>query len=118
MSKTTMALLALLAYKAYKSLGSQPAQTQPPAPSRNPSDDRDHRYNPRPRGGLGDILRNILGGGPVPGPVLSQGLGNTVRDLEDSGHGEIARSWVDRGTNRPITHGNWKQRSVRMPSEI
>jgi uncharacterized protein YidB (DUF937 family) len=28
---------------------------------------------------------------------------HTVRDLEQSGHGEIARSWVGRGANRPIT---------------
>jgi uncharacterized protein YidB (DUF937 family) len=39
----------------------------------------------------------------MPGPVLSRGVGNTVRDLEESGHGEIARSWVGSGANRPIT---------------
>jgi uncharacterized protein YidB (DUF937 family) len=38
----------------------------------------------------------------VPGPVLSRGVGNTVQDIERSGHGEIARSWVGRGQNRPI----------------
>jgi uncharacterized protein YidB (DUF937 family) len=26
-----------------------------------------------------------------------------VQDLDRSGHGEIARSWVSRGPNRPIT---------------
>jgi uncharacterized protein YidB (DUF937 family) len=35
--------------------------------------------------------------------VLSRGVGNTVQDLEKSGHGEIARSWVGRGPNSPIT---------------
>jgi uncharacterized protein YidB (DUF937 family) len=39
----------------------------------------------------------------MPGPVLRRGLDNTVRDLEDRGHGDIARSWVARGPNRPIT---------------
>jgi uncharacterized protein YidB (DUF937 family) len=104
MSKTTIALLAFLAYKAYKSRGSQPAHTQPPAPSRDPNDDRDDRYRAQPRAGLGDILRNILlGGASVPAPLLSRGVSNTVRDLENSGHGDVARSWVDRGTNRTIT---------------
>jgi uncharacterized protein YidB (DUF937 family) len=133
MSKTTMALLALLAYKAYRNLSSPPAQTQAqapaPSPSRYPRDDRDerdarrddrddrdsrrddrddrygsdNRYAPQRGGGLGDMLRDILGRGSVPGPVLKRGVDNTVRDLENSGHGEIARSWVGRGENRPIT---------------
>src|SRR4029077_17445727 len=53
-------------------------------------------------GGLAGVLRTIFGGGSVPGPVLSRGVGNTVQDIERSGHGEIARSWVGRGQNRPI----------------
>jgi len=97
MSKITMALLGFLAYKAYKGLGSsQPAQAS--APSRYPSAQRDEEP-----GGLAGVLRTIFGGGPVPGNVLSRGVDNTVRDLEQSGHGEIARSWVGRGANRPIT---------------
>jgi uncharacterized protein YidB (DUF937 family) len=97
MSKITMALLGFLAYKAYKGLGSsQPAQASPP--SRYPSAQRDEEP-----GGLAGVLRTIFGGGPVPGNVLSRGVDNTVRDLEEKGHGEIARSWVGRGANRPIT---------------
>ncbi len=49
------------------------------------------------------MLRTIFGGGPVPGNVLSRGVDHTVRDLEQSGHGEIARSWVGRGANQPIS---------------
>jgi uncharacterized protein YidB (DUF937 family) len=98
MSKITMALLGLLAYKAYKGLGSsQPAQQN--APSRYPSE---QPASAEP-GGLAGVLRNIFGGGSVPGPVLSRGVGNTVRDLEENGHGDIARSWVGRGHNQPIT---------------
>ena len=97
MSKTTMALLAFLAYKAYK--GSQPAQAGVPSPypggqGREPQGAE--------AGGLAGVLRTIFGGGSVPGPVLSRGVGNTVQDIERSGHGEIARSWVGRGQNRPI----------------
>jgi len=129
MSKTTMALLALLAYKAYKSLTLQPSQARAPTPQ-YPREDRDYqrddlderygaderygrdqRYNrdgpddrSAPRGGgLGDILRDIFGRGSVPGAVLRRGVDNTVRDLDHSGHGDIAHSWVGRGENLPIT---------------
>lgn len=102
MSKTTMALLAFLAYKAYKSLAnSQP--TQAGAPSRLPSGAPNETYRPEAEGGLAGILRTIFGGGAVPGSVLSRGVNNTVRDLEHSGDGDTARSWVARGANRPIT---------------
>ena len=100
MSKTTMALLAFLAYKAYRNFNnSHPAQAG--MPSRYPS-------APPPsssgaEGGLAGVLRTIFGGGSVPGNVLSRGVDNTVQDLDRSGHGEIARSWVSRGPNRPIT---------------
>jgi uncharacterized protein YidB (DUF937 family) len=102
MSKTTMALLAFLAYKAYKNLtSSQPAQAG--GASRVPGGTPNESYRPEPEGGLAGILRTILGGGSVPGSVLSRGLNNTVRDLESSGDGDAARSWVGRGANRPIT---------------
>jgi uncharacterized protein YidB (DUF937 family) len=95
MSKTTMALLAFLAYKAYKGLN-QPQPAQAGVPSPNPG------REPQEPGGLAGVLRTIFGGGSVPGPVLSRGVGNTVQDIERSGQGEIARSWVARGQNRPI----------------
>jgi uncharacterized protein YidB (DUF937 family) len=99
MSKITMALLAFLAYKAFKGMNpQQPAQAG--VPSRYPgSQDRE----PQEPGGLAGVLRTIFGGGSVPAPVLKRGVGNTVEDIERSGHGEIARSWVGRGQNRPIS---------------
>jgi uncharacterized protein YidB (DUF937 family) len=99
MSKTTMAMLAFLAYKAFKGMhAEQPAQARVPSPAPNGQG----REAQEP-GGLAGVLRTIFGGGSVPGPVLSRGVGNTVQDLERSGQGEIARSWVDRGPNRSIT---------------
>ena len=98
MSKTTMALLAFLAYKAYKGMNAQqPTQAGVPGPQGR---------EPQEPGGLAGVLRTIFGGGSVPGPVLSRGVGNTVQDIERSGHGEIARSWVGRGQNRSITPEN------------
>ena len=101
MSKTTMALLAFLAYKAWKSFGNSDA-AQPGGPARIPANQGSDRRNDEP-GGLAGVLRTIFGGGSVPGAVLSRGADSTVRDLERSGHGEIARSWVGRGANQPIT---------------
>src|SRR6476620_10454694 len=95
MSKTTMALLAFLAYKAFK--GMHQPQAQAGVPSPNPA------REPQEPGGLAGVLHTIFGGGSVPGPVLSRGVGNTVEDMERSGHGEIARSWVGHGENRPIS---------------
>jgi uncharacterized protein YidB (DUF937 family) len=101
MSKITMALLAFLAYKAFKAMNpQQPAQAGAPSPHPG-GQGRDSQG--AEAGGLAGVLRTIFGGGSVPGPVLSRGVGNTVEDFERRGHGEIARSWVDRGPNRPIT---------------
>ena len=91
MSKTTMALLAFLAYKAFKGMRQPQAQAGVPSPNRGGQD-----REPQEPGGLAGVLRTIFGGGSVPGPVLSRGVGNTVQDLERSGHGERAkRSWRD-----------------------
>ena len=101
MSKTAMALLAFLAYKAYKGLNQpQPAQVGG-VPSPYPDSQGREPQGAEP-GGLAGVLRTIFGGGSVPGTVLSRGVGNTVQDFERSGHGEIARSWVDRGQNRSL----------------
>jgi uncharacterized protein YidB (DUF937 family) len=97
MSKTTMALLAFLAYKAYKGMtAAQPAPAG--GPSRYPEEDR--QESP---GGLAGVLKTIFGGGSMPGPVLRRGVDNTVRDLDERGHGDIGRSWVSRGANQPIS---------------
>ena len=99
MSKTTMALLAFLAYKAYKGMtAAQPAPAG--GPSRYPEDDRAQQESP---GGLAGVLKTIFGGGSMPGPVLRRGVDNTVRDLDERGHGDIGRSWVSRGANQPIS---------------
>src|SRR5437762_6053737 len=101
MSKTTMALLAFLAYKAYKGLN-QPQPAQAGVPSPNPG------REPQEPGGLAGVLRTIFGGGSVPGPVLSRGVGNTDQDIERSRHGEIARTRDGRGQNHQIAQEKQK----------
>jgi uncharacterized protein YidB (DUF937 family) len=107
MSKTTMVLLGLLAYKAYKNFGAQAAQPAFPAPGSSGGG------NAGGGGTLADILGGLFGGsgtrtggpfgGVAPGNVLSRGLGNLLEDLQKSGHGEVAQSWINRGPNQEIS---------------
>src|SRR5262249_57556601 len=48
-------------------------------------------------GGLGGLL-----GGAAAGSVLSGGLGNIIKELQDTGHGRVAQSWVGTGPNEEI----------------
>src|SRR5262249_39442260 len=48
-------------------------------------------------GGLGSVL-----GGAAAGSVLSGGLGNIIKELQDSGQGRVAQSWVGTGPNEDI----------------
>ena len=52
-------------------------------------------------GGLGGILGGLLGGAAA-GSVLNGGLGNVLSDLQRSGQGQAAQSWVGRGQNEAI----------------
>jgi uncharacterized protein YidB (DUF937 family) len=123
MSPIMMALLGLLAYKAVKGGGlggmfggGQQQQQQQPTQA------------PQSGGGLGDILGGMFGGnaGGVPGAqpgsgggglggilgglfggaaagsVLSGGLGQVINDLQRTGQGRTAQSWVGTGQNDPI----------------
>jgi uncharacterized protein YidB (DUF937 family) len=107
-----MALLGLLAYKAVKGMGGD--RPAPSAPTTG-------------GGGLGDILGGLLGGGrpgavpsgmPSPGAgsgglgdilagglggsVLSGGLGNLIKQMQQNGYGRQAQSWVGHGENEAI----------------
>jgi uncharacterized protein YidB (DUF937 family) len=52
-------------------------------------------------GGLGDVLGGLLGGGAA-GSVLNGGLGQVLQDLQRSGQGRAAQSWVGRGENESV----------------
>src|SRR5579863_3981840 len=107
MSPMTMAILALLAYKAVKHLsGNQSAATPAPAPSTGGGA---ASGGGSLGGGLGDILKGGLGGllaGGAAGSVISGGLGDLLNQLQQSGHGETANSWVSQGPNKPISPGD------------
>ena len=131
MSPIMMALLGLLAYKAFKGRGGQAAPSGgvgqtgriPPGtpvsagtsgggledilgglfggkPGSMPTG-----TGAKPGGSLSDLFPGGLGsvlGGAAAGSVLSGGLGNIIKELQDSGHGRAAQSWVGTGPNEEI----------------
>jgi uncharacterized protein YidB (DUF937 family) len=108
MSPIMMALLGLLAFKALKSVtgGSKPAAA-PAAPPARPIGGTVAASVPGAgAGGLGDLLKGGLGGllaGGAAGTVLSGGLNDLLKQLQQGGQGETANSWVGSGPNRPIS---------------
>jgi uncharacterized protein YidB (DUF937 family) len=100
MSPMTMAILGLLAWKAVKHLtaGSDQPSATPAAPAPSPA-------GSGMGGGLSDILKGNLGGilgGAAAGSVISGGLGDLLKQLQQNGHGETANSWVSPGPNKQI----------------
>ena len=62
-----------------------------------------------PGGDLGDLLRGTLGGllgGAGAGTVLNGGLGGLLKQLQESGQGDVAKSWVGNGPNKQISEGD------------
>jgi uncharacterized protein YidB (DUF937 family) len=127
MSPIMMALLGLVAYKALKGRGSQPAAAgRPPSGTMNagpPSGGigdilggllggklgsapaSNAPAGAKPGGSLKDLIPGRLGellGGAGAGTVLSGGLGNLIKEFQDSGHGRAAQSWVGTGANQKI----------------
>jgi uncharacterized protein YidB (DUF937 family) len=59
----------------------------------------------KPGGSLSDLIPGGLGGllgGAAAGSVLSGGLGKLIKELQDSGHGRVAQSWVGAEQNQEI----------------
>jgi uncharacterized protein YidB (DUF937 family) len=109
MSPMTMALLGLIAWKAFKHLtASQPgAATPPPTPIPAPAPGGGMAGGGG--GGLGDVLKGPLGGllgGAAAGSVISGGLGDLLKQLQQGGHGDTANSWVGGGPNKAISPGD------------
>jgi uncharacterized protein YidB (DUF937 family) len=132
MSPITMAILGLLAFKALRSFTSQPgtatsAPTAPTTSTRTPSAPAQSSGS-GDSGGLGDILKNALGGssptqagssgglgdilkgglggllgGGAAGTVLSGGLNDLLKQFQEAGHGEATNSWVGNGPNKTIS---------------
>src|ERR1700720_408832 len=106
MSPMTMAILGLLAWKAIKHFSAgQPNAAPQPAPS--PAGGG--MSGGTGGGGLSDVLKGPLGGllaGGAAGSVISGGLGDLLKQLQQGGHGETANSWVGNGPNKQIAPGD------------
>ena len=106
MSPITMAVLGLLAYKTFKSFTSLPTAT-PAAPGAPGTPGAPgHGQAASPGGGISEILKNGLGtvlAGGAAGGILSGGLGDLLKQFQESGHGDVAKSWVDNAPNKAIS---------------
>jgi uncharacterized protein YidB (DUF937 family) len=113
MSPITMAILGLLAYKAVKSFTAPPGAA-PGAPAPHPSTGASAGggLSGGAGGGLGDLLKTGLGGllaGGAAGSVLSGGLNDLLKQMQQSGQGEVAKSWVGNGSNHAISSNDLAQ---------
>jgi uncharacterized protein YidB (DUF937 family) len=105
MSPITMAILGVLAYKALKSFTGQP-NANPAIPGRTTGPATLPGTNANAGGGLGDLLKGGLGGllaGGAAGSVLSGGLNDLLKQFQQTGQGEVAKSWVSTGPNAAIS---------------
>jgi uncharacterized protein YidB (DUF937 family) len=103
MSPLTMAILGLLASKAVKHLTGSSQQPQATTPRSGGA------AAPAPSGGLGNVLGGLLGGaaaGGAAGSVLSGGLGDLMKQLQQGGLGDAANSWVSSGPNKSVSAGD------------
>lgn len=122
MSPITMAILGLLAYKAVKHFTNQPGaapstSNQSAGPAAAPGQgggDLGSLLNGglggllggSGAGGLGNLLQGGLGGllaGGAAGSVLSGGLNDLLKQLQQSGQGDVAKSWVSNEPNQTIS---------------
>jgi uncharacterized protein YidB (DUF937 family) len=96
-SPMAMAMIGLLAYKAIKSFTGSQASA-----STNPGTQNSDAAN----GGIGDLLKGGLGGllaGGAGGNVLSGGLNDLLKQFQQNGQGEVAKSWIGTGPNKSIS---------------
>jgi uncharacterized protein YidB (DUF937 family) len=100
MSPLTMALLGLIAYKTIRHFAPGQAASSPAAPAA-PSGGGGGGLASMLPGGLGSLLSG--GGGAQAGSALSSGLGDVFKQFEQSGQGEIAKSWLSNGPNKAIS---------------
>src|SRR5208282_3866642 len=97
-------LMGLLAYKAIKHMSSgQPAGTSAAPTSGGAFGGGLGSMLP---GGLGGLLQGPLGGllaGGAAGSVLSGGLNDLLKQFQQSGQGDVAKTWVGTGPNKAIS---------------
>jgi len=106
MAKALLGLLAIYAMKHMRRADAPPTQQGRPSGA---NVDLPGGQGGAAGGGLGDLLRGGLGGllgGATAGTMLNGGLGGLLKQLQESGQGDTARSWVGTGPNKSISQGD------------
>jgi len=96
MSPLTMGLIGLLAYRTFQGKGRLAEMLGRTAPD-SAGPEQASGGIAQPSRELGGLLGGLGGGG-----ILSGGLGDLLRQFQDGGHGDKARSWISTGTNKPV----------------
>jgi len=103
MSPLTLLLMGVLAYRTYQGKGRLADMLRQGAPAgANPQTGSVAAPSAGGLGGLLGGLGGLLSGGAA-GGLLSGGLGDLVNRFQQSGHGEIANSWIGTGPNRSVS---------------
>ena len=96
MSPITKAIIGVLAFQAIKAFTGNQASTG-----------NTGKQNPdATAGGLDDLLKGGLGGllgGGAAGSIVSGGLNDLLKQFQQNGQGDVAESWIGRGTNKSIS---------------
>jgi uncharacterized protein YidB (DUF937 family) len=107
MSPITIALVGLLAYKAIKHLSPDQSNTASASPNvTTNSGASGSGLGNLLSGGLGGLLQGPLGGllaGGAAGSIVSGGLSDLLKQFQQSGQGDVAKTWVDNGPNKEIS---------------
>ena len=105
LSPMMIAMLGTLAFKVVKSLMDNQASAATGRPGASSGSTGMQSPGGAAGGGLDDLLKGGLGsllGGGAAGSVLSGGLNDLLKQFQQNGQGEVARSWIGSGPNKAI----------------
>lgn len=97
MSPITKAIIGVLAYQAIKAFTANQASAGTNTDKQSPS---------ATGGGLDELLKGGLGGllaGGSAGSVVSGGLNDLLKQFQQNGQGDVAKSWIGPGANKTIS---------------
>jgi len=99
MSPITKAIIGVLAYQAIKAFTGGQASAGTSAGRQSPE-------TSGPGGSLDDLLKGGLGGllgGGAAGTGVSAGLNDLLKQFQQNGQGDVAKSWIGKGPNKSIS---------------
>ena len=97
MSPITKAIIGVLAYQAIKAFTANQASAGTNIDKQSPG---------ATGGGLDDLLKGGLGGllgGGAAGSVVSGSLNDLLKQFQQNGQGDVAKSWIGPGPNKAIS---------------